>query len=59
MMNYDDTLDSVQEDSDARDAKRIREVRSPPPLLPEVATLSGGRLTGGDMGWDESAFGRF
>lgn len=31
---------------------------APPPMLPEVGTLRGGRLTGGQVGWEESMFTR-
>ncbi|KAK0316380.1 hypothetical protein LTR01_000128 [Friedmanniomyces endolithicus] len=54
-------LDAVDENQrpDTRDSKRLKESESEPaPLLPEVGTLRGGRLGGGEIGWDESLFGR-
>ncbi|KAK1046359.1 hypothetical protein LTR33_015087, partial [Friedmanniomyces endolithicus] len=55
-------LDAVDENQrpDTRDSKRLKESESesePAPLLPEVGTLRGGRLGGGEIGWDESLFG--
>ncbi|KAK5680590.1 hypothetical protein LTS10_007523 [Elasticomyces elasticus] len=51
-------LDSVEENQrpDTRDSKRLKE--EPAPLLPEVGTLRGGRLGGGEIGWDENLFGK-
>ncbi|KAK3116300.1 hypothetical protein LTR53_003490 [Teratosphaeriaceae sp. CCFEE 6253] len=56
----DDTgsLDAVDENQrpDTRDSKRLKE-SEPAPMLPEVGTLRGGRLGGGQIGWDENVFG--
>ncbi|KAK0281826.1 hypothetical protein LTR35_002989 [Friedmanniomyces endolithicus] len=57
----DGMLDAVDENQrpDTGDSKRLKESESEPaPLLPEVGTLRGGRLGGGEIGWDESLFGR-
>ncbi|KAK1061455.1 hypothetical protein LTR74_011082 [Friedmanniomyces endolithicus] len=57
----DGMLDAVDENQrpDTRDSKRLKESESEPaPLLPEVGTLRGGRLGGGEIGWDESLFGK-
>ncbi|TKA65262.1 hypothetical protein B0A55_10438 [Friedmanniomyces simplex] len=57
-------LDAVDENQrpDTRESKRLKESEAMPApaslLLPEVGTLRGGRLGGGEIGWDESVFGR-
>jgi len=68
-----DTRDSkrVKETSLPREAGGVREMDPPrglgpprvagppPPLLPEIGSLRGGRISeGGDLGWDEGAFKR-
>ena len=55
----DGGLDTVQENHrpDTRESKRLKE-SSPAPLLPEIGLLGGGRISGGDLGWDEQAFKR-
>jgi hypothetical protein len=51
-------LDTVEEGRpDTRESKRLKEM-SPAPLLPDIGALGGGRITGGDLGWDEKAFKR-
>lgn len=61
MLNEDhpETLAAVDENQrpDTRDSKRSR-LHSPAPLLPEVSSLAGGSLTGGEVGWDEQLFKR-
>ena len=54
-----DELDAVDENQrpDTRESKRLKE-SSPAPLLPEIGSLGGGRISGGDLGWDEQAFKR-
>ena len=54
-----DDLDTVDESHrpDTRESKRLKE-STPPPLLPEIGSLRGGRISGGDLGWDEQAFRR-
>ncbi|KAK5169421.1 uncharacterized protein LTR77_005397 [Saxophila tyrrhenica] len=42
---------------DTRESKRVKENGPPPPLLPEIGSLRGGKVSG-DMGWDEQAFRR-
>lgn len=50
-------LDTVEEGRpDTRESKRLKE--SPAPLLPEIGALKGGRMSNGDLGWDEQAFKR-
>ena len=60
MMNEE--LDTVNEDRkpdrpDTRESKRLKD-SSPAPLLPEIGSLKGGKISGGDLGWDERAFKR-
>ena len=57
MLNED--LDTVDENTrpDTRESKRLKE-SSPAPLLPDLASLGGGRFSDGDLGWDEQAFKR-
>ena len=54
-----DGLDPVDESypPDTRESKRLKE-SSPAPLLPEIGSLSGGRMSGGDFGWDGQVFKR-
>ena len=57
-MNQDVAMDEVDEDrvTDTRDSKRLKE--NQPPLLPEINLLGDGSISGGDLGWDETAFSR-
>ena len=60
MYNNDQHLDAVDENHrpDTQDSKRLKEGAEPAPLLPEVNALGGGRLGGGEIGWDEDLFRR-
>lgn len=57
VLGNDHVLASVDEDQrpSTRESKRQRDF-SPAPLLPELESLSGGRLNNGDVGWDEHMF---
>ena len=56
LLNGNGELYTVGEEGrpDTRESKRLKE--NPAPLLPEIGQLKGGRISGGDLGWDERAF---
>ena len=58
LLNGNGELDTVGEEGrpETRESKRLKE--SPAPFLPEIGQLKGGRISGGDLGWDEQAFKR-